>query len=137
MSNFPKHAERLLLRDREHWQRERDYLYHFSIRDALAMLATGNLPGCEETLIRVPTQGGLAINPAKMHFNDDPRYMGFQIIDLTPRLLAQTVLSEFREIEAESDSAVSALKSALSELGRANERIAVLEKTIVRLESER
>lgn len=136
MSNFPKHAERLLLRDREHWQRERDYLYHFSIRDALAMLATGNLPGCEQTLVRVPTQESLALNPTLVHFNCDPRGMGFQIIDLTPRLLAQTVLSEFREIEAESDYAVSALKSALGELGRANERIAALEKTIVRLESE-
>ena len=115
MKYFPLHAERWeffrrFLHDPE--ARRRDDLQNFDLLKALEYLATGNLPSADTMLCRVPVQGSLKLNPVKYRFNEDPRVLGFQIIDLTGRTLAIGVRARIRALENEADTAISLLKDA-------------------------
>lgn len=79
---------------------DRDELYRFDINHAIdyVIRAKEGTP-TNPNLMRVPVAGSMSINPFKIQFNEDPRHMGMEIVDLYASDIARTAKDRARKIK--------------------------------------
>lgn len=79
---------------------DRDELYNFNIDHAIdyVVCAKGNTQ-TNPILMRVPVAGSMSVNPFKIQFNEDPRHMGMEIVDLYASDIARVAKNRARQVK--------------------------------------